>query len=74
MTVGKLKKELDGVADDVIVMAPTSDHSLTEVHCAPSTGLRSQRGSWNRDYGELMTPESEYGKRTKIFLVCSDWS
>jgi len=73
MTIGRLRKEIEGLADDVVIVAPSTDHSLMEVECSAATGLKHGH-VWTRDYGEDMTPESEHGKRLPVLVVCSNWT
>lgn len=69
MNVGELKKLIDGVGDDVLILMSGSDHSLREAGATYSTVLQEGRRKFMEDYGEEMTPEAEYGKRIHALLI-----
>lgn len=68
-TVGALRKALEKLPDDTPVITPGGDHSyyLTSGHA--TTALVNRNGEWTEDYGEEDTPEAEFGKRVKVFVV-----
>lgn len=70
MNVGELKKKLEKVPDNVILVVPGNDHSYRECEVILTTGLyNNMYGEWIEDFGEEYTPEYEYGTRYQILLI-----
>lgn len=69
MNVGRLKKLLETLPDDVMVLTGTSDHEYTEASVSVTTALNTGKNDWMEDSGEDVTPEADYGKRVQILLV-----
>lgn len=69
MNVGQLKKWLENVPDDTILVVPADDHGYREVDIGLTTGLRDHRHEWTQDHGEDITPEKKYGKRFMIAVA-----
>lgn len=72
MNIGQLKKWLENVPDDTILVVPVGDHGYKEVDAGLTTGLRNHENEWTEDFGEDITPEKEYGKRLMIVVVGED--
>lgn len=70
MNVKELKKLLEKVDDEAIVVQTSSDHSYWECDLQPGTALYDGLNDhWTEDHGEKLTPEAEYGKRLKVLIV-----
>lgn len=69
LRVRELKSLLEGVPEDALVVTPSFDHSYRDVEAGEATALASHVGSYTEDHGEDITPEAEYGKRIKVFVV-----
>ena len=68
MNVGKLKKLLENVPDNTVVLIPGIDHDYYEASGEFTTALKNNR-TWNEDWGDNNTPEIEYGKRLPAFVI-----
>lgn len=68
-TVGKLKQLLEQLPDDAIILQAGYDHSLEPVQFSIGTALQESRNQYCEDFGESLTPESEYGTRVVALLV-----
>ena len=66
-TVGKLRKLIENVPDDTIVLTHGYDHSYDSVDIRLSTSLFD--GVYEEDFGEQFTPETEDKKRVQILLI-----
>lgn len=69
MTVGQLRKLIEGMPDGAKVLAPTRDHSYAEPRASRGTALYDRKAGWTEDHGEESTPEAEYGKRLDVLIV-----
>lgn len=69
MTVGQLRKVIEGMPAGAKVLAPVADHAYREVRATKSTALRDPDTGWTEDCGEKCTPEAEYGKRHEVLIV-----
>ena len=68
MTVGQLRKALEGVADEVVVLTPGSDHSYNIVYQADDTTAAYDEES--RSYFEWWSEEdADPGERPVRALV-----
>ena len=70
MTVGHLRKLIEKLPDETRVLQPASDHSYGPVIGEVGTALLDPESrTWTEDFGEDMTPESEYGKRFDVLIL-----
>jgi len=73
MTIGQFRLLTKDADDDTPLLIPGSDHSYRDAEATKTTALREKYGynsyGWTEDYGEDMTPEAEYGKRTDVIVL-----
>lgn len=68
--VRDLRKAIEGLPDDAIVVTPAFDHSYSEASVSAGTALYDKKTCvFSEDHGEEMTPEAEYGKRIPVLIV-----
>lgn len=60
---------LKTVPPDALIVRSVSDHDYQPVSAEVSTALDQGDDVLTEDYGEDITPESEYGKRINIVLI-----
>jgi len=68
MNVKRLKQLIANLPDEMPVLVTIPDHSYRECTGAVTTALRDKH-VWSEDHGEENTPESEYGKRTRVLVM-----
>lgn len=69
-TVGQLKKLLQDVPDDTLVVVPASDHSYREVSASVTTAILDARyDHLSEDFGGGYEPEHDDWKRINVVLV-----
>jgi hypothetical protein len=70
LNVGKLKKLIEGLADDVLVVGPAPDHEYRQVDGEATTALIDEESRcMTEDHGEDVTPEADYGKRITVLVI-----
>lgn len=73
LTVGKLRQMLEGVPDDVVVIGNECDHTYRPIWSISgyTTVLRDADDQYTEDLfvGEELGEETEYGVRTKAFII-----
>lgn len=70
MKAKDLKKLLENVDDQAVVVRSVGDHSYCECDLQPATGLYDgYSDQWSEDHGESVTPEADYGKRMAVLIV-----
>ena len=70
LTVGKLRKLIKNVPDDVLVVQQSIDHTYDTVNLKFITALfDSNENTINEDYGEDITPQPKFGKRKEVILI-----
>lgn len=67
LTVGELRKKLEGVPDDVRVLHPGSDHSYRETQAIDTTALYVGGHQWTEDHGRI--PGRDFGKRLRVIVI-----
>lgn len=68
--VKDLRRIIEGLPDDTVLVVPASDHSFHEVGVCPGTALFDRKSlMWTQDCGEELTPEAEYGKRVNVLII-----
>lgn len=70
-TVKELRKIIDGVSDDTVVIISNGDHGYHYAYAEVSTALEENRsyGIFTEDHGEKYTPEAEYGTRVPAVII-----
>lgn len=69
-TAGQLKELLAGVTDDTPILKPSSDHGFVPVSGTVESVLHDEKMDyWTEDHGEELTPERQYGKRTRAIVL-----
>lgn len=67
LTVGDLRRRLDGVDDDVIVVAPASDHSYRVIRMASeATAIKWGQSELCEDYDDELDSDQE---RISVLVV-----
>jgi hypothetical protein len=69
MTVGELKKALEGVRDDVQVVVPGSDHSYTKISDVNLTSAEVVRFSTSKALKEYYDKESMCDQSNTVIPV-----
>lgn len=67
--VAKLRELIDEIDDGALLVVPSFDHSYRSPLIYNGTALLEENGNLTEDFGEEMTPESEYGKRIKVLII-----
>ncbi len=66
-TVGELKKLIENIPDNTVILSPADDHNFDRVGLSIGTALYGSH-IWTEDHGEA-TPEKEFGKRYDVLIV-----
>lgn len=72
MQVQELIKKLQTADPRAYVVVPAEDHSYSNARVMISNnlyGLYRASSGWTEDHGEVVTPESDYGKRMPIVVI-----
>lgn len=70
MTAKELKKLLESVPDDTLIVSPGHDHNYREVRAWLDTALYDEDCDiLSEDHGEEITPEAECGTRINVLVV-----
>ena len=70
MRVKDLKELIAHIDDDAVIVRSIGDHSYRECDFELTTGLYDGHSDeWSEDYGESLTPESNYCQRIAILIV-----
>lgn len=73
LTVGKLKKILEQMPNDALVVRPNFDHSYINVHAEETTALveNASYGLYTEDHGEeyYSPEEAENLTRIKVLVI-----
>jgi hypothetical protein len=73
MTVKELKALITDLPDDTPVLVAGSDHEYGDDTIRVGTVMKTvygpSRTCWAEDYGEDLTPEAQWGKRTQALLI-----
>lgn len=67
MTVGKLKEILEGLDDDMLVVAHGSDHSYIKIDYCGEVSAECSRGDYYEFYNKQNMREG--GEEVKVFLT-----
>ena len=70
MTVGALRELIEGVADDVPILVPASDHGYLPANVKHWTAVFDKRSGWSEDFG-TMNPEQISDGDIKDALIVS---
>lgn len=70
LTVGKLKKLIEDVPDNVPIVQQGMDHTYEPVVIKFMTALFDcEDRTINEDFGEDITPQSKFGKRKEVIVI-----
>lgn len=71
MLVKNLMSLLSLVPENTPVLIMGHDHTYDDTWAADTTALEERKGIFIEDGGEDLTPESKFGKRTRIISIGS---
>ena len=66
MNVGQLKKKLENLPDNMIVVQPASDHTYSDIWCASKANAIDDGYSLSEDHDLKL---EEYEERIEVFLI-----
>lgn len=70
LTVGQLRKQMEDMADNTLVVRQGHDHDFRPTAAHETTALYDRESdTLTQDHGEDSTPEAEYGKRIAVLLI-----
>ena len=69
MTVGDLRKAIDGLGDDVPVLVPGLDHSYRPARGRSGTAIFEKEWGWSEDFGDMNPTEITEAMRKQALII-----
>lgn len=69
LTVKQLKKYLQTLDDDAVLVRDRGDHSFVPINLTYHSVLQDTKFSYTEDYGEDMTPIRDYIARVNALVI-----